>query len=96
MREIPSIEQELCRIFVEDLNLPAPSPQTDLFETGALDSLSFVDLLYHLEQRFGLEVSLDDLEFENFQSLERIAHFILGEQTDAGASHGRTEAAKID
>lgn len=88
MRETTSVERELCRIFEEELNLPAPSPETDLFATGALDSLSFVDLLFHLENRFDLKVSLDDLEFENFQSVERMARFILEEQGAPGAAAG--------
>lgn len=70
------LRERIARIFVTQMNLTAPSPDTDLFETGVLDSLSFVTLLAHLEEEFGLTTSLDDLEFDNFRTIARIAGFV--------------------
>jgi len=67
---------EVARFFSERLNVSVSSPDTDLFETGILDSLSFVDLLFYLEQEFGLQVSPEELELETFRSLGRIASFV--------------------
>jgi len=67
---------EITSVFEKEMHLKVPSPETDLFESGVLDSMAFVDLLLHLEQRFGLEVSLEDLELGNFRSIARIAELV--------------------
>jgi len=68
-------EQIVC-LFADALHLEVPAADADLFETGILDSLAFVELLLQLEQRFGVIASVDDLELENFKSVERIADFV--------------------
>lgn len=55
-----------------------PSSDADLFETGVLDSIGFVELLAALEQEFGFVFQLDDLEIDNFRSVRTIAMFIGG------------------
>jgi acyl carrier protein len=76
MSEAASLEGQLARIFEQKLNLVVPSFDADLFETRGLDSLAFVDLLLCLEKEFGLKVSLEDLELDNFRSIARLAKFI--------------------
>jgi acyl carrier protein len=66
----------IVRLFVEKLHLEVPSIDTDLIETGVMDSLTFVDLLVQLEHAFGIQVSLQDLEFEHFRSIAAIAEFV--------------------
>jgi acyl carrier protein len=78
MGETDSIKHGIVRLFASRMNLQVPSSDTDLFETGVLDSLTFVELLLLLEQEFGVKTSLEDLEFENFRSIEKIAVFVLG------------------
>lgn len=70
------LRDRIARIFVTDMNLTVPSDDTDLFETGIVDSLSFVTLLAQLEEEFGLTTSLDDLEFDNFRTIARVAEFV--------------------
>lgn len=70
------LRDRIARIFATEMNLTVPSDDTDLFETGIVDSLSFVTLLAQLEEEFGLTTSLDDLEFDNFRTIARIAEFI--------------------
>jgi acyl carrier protein len=55
-----------------------PSSDADLFETGVLDSIGFVELLAALEQEFGFVFQLDDLEVDNFRSVRAIAAFLGG------------------
>lgn len=76
MSEPVSLEAQLAGIFERKLNLVVPSFDVDLFETGGLDSLAFVELLLCLEKEFGLKVSLEDLELDNFRSIARLAKFI--------------------
>ena len=55
-----------------------PSCEADVFDTGVLDSIGFVELLAALEQEFGFVFQLDDLEMDNFRSVRAIAAFIDG------------------
>ena len=67
---------ELTALFATNLGVDVPSPETDLLETGRLDSLGVVELLFQLEQRFGIRIDPDDLEVDHFRSLAAIAAFI--------------------
>ena len=70
------LADRIAAIFQEALHLDPPPSDLDLFDTGVLDSLAFVELLLRLEQDFGVAVSVDDLELENFRTIERIAAFV--------------------
>jgi D-alanine--poly(phosphoribitol) ligase subunit 2 len=48
----------------------------DLIGTGLLDSLALVELLAQLEEVFGVSISADDLELEDFRSIASIAGFV--------------------
>ena len=76
MSECHQILQQIATLFTEQLHLEVSSPETDLIDTGILDSLKFVELMMQLEQRFGTRVELNDLEPDNFRTLRRIAEFI--------------------
>lgn len=66
-------EERIRRIFLEQLALEVPSADTDLFETGVVDSLTFVELLFHLEQEFGRRIALEELELSDLQTISGIA-----------------------
>ena len=78
MAGTPDLKDRLASLFQEALNLEVPSCETDLFETGVLDSLMFVELLLLLEREFGVTTGVDDLEVDNFKTLARIAAFVDG------------------
>jgi acyl carrier protein len=63
-----------------------PAVDADVFESGVLDSLAFVDLLAALEREFGIAIALDDLEIDHFRSVARIADFVAARQGAADAS----------
>jgi acyl carrier protein len=67
---------QIAAFFSERLNLTVSSPTQDLFETGVLDSMAFVDLVMHLEQQFDIRISTDELEPDNFRSVAKIAGFV--------------------
>jgi methoxymalonate biosynthesis acyl carrier protein len=69
-------ERAVAQLFLERLEVGVPSGDTDLFETGILDSLRFVELLAALEERFGMRVSVEELELDDFRTLSRIAAFV--------------------
>jgi acyl carrier protein len=78
MPDAVTAERRISDLFVGKLGLDIPSRETDLFETGALDSMAFVELLALLEEEFGVAVSLDEIDIDSFRSIERIAAFVAG------------------
>lgn len=74
------VVNRIARLFPEQLEVEAPAPDTDLFETGVLDSLRFVDLLAALEEAFGVRVSIEELEIDDFRTLSRIADFVAAKR----------------
>ena len=74
--ELSHIQRRVEVIFAEKLNLVVPEVDTDLFATGVLDSLSFVELLMELEREWGTKIGLANLDLMNFVSIARIAVFL--------------------
>lgn len=93
MPELASLENRIAGIFEDKLNLAVPSPDVDLFAAGGLDSLLFVELLFALEREFAIRVSLEDLELENFQSIARIAEFVVNYHE---SKRGKGEPCALD
>ena len=81
MSDANGLCEQIATLFSGTLNLDVPSVDTDLFETGVLDSLAFVDLVLALERKFGVTTCLDDLEVDNFRSIARIAEFVMARET---------------
>jgi len=71
---------KITALFRDKLELDVPSPETDLLQPGLMDSLKFVDLLVHLEQEFGLTISVENLDVEDVRSLTRIADFVRSQR----------------
>ncbi len=77
MIEHHGVHQKLTELFAKKLSLEVSSVDTDLVGTGLLDSLALVELLAQLEETFGVSISTDDLELENFRSIASIAGFVV-------------------
>ena len=50
--------------------------ETSLMEEGIMDSTGILELLFFLEETFGISVEDDELVPENMDSLQNIAKFI--------------------
>jgi len=74
-REQPdeALVEQLRDLFREALSVDVASPETDLIEAGLLDSLALVELLFQIEQRFSVDLALEELEVDNFRSLARLS-----------------------
>lgn len=77
---LAQLEQRLLAVFAERLHVSVPSADTELLESGLVDSLMLVELLAHLEEAFGVTVTAEDLEIENFRSVKRIARLVAAGQ----------------
>jgi acyl carrier protein len=56
------------------------TPESDLYSEG-LDSMALMQLILLLEQEFGIAIVPEDLDRENFSTLEKMAEFIFRKQS---------------
>jgi len=49
----------------------------DIFELGLVDSLFGLQLVNFVEQTFGIEVEGDDLDLDNFCSIDALTRFVV-------------------
>jgi len=82
------LHDRISNIFVQQLHIEPPSPETDLLEAGTIDSLTLVDLLALLEQEFSISIPLKDLDLGHFRSIARIAEFIRAQLPVSGVALG--------
>jgi peptidyl carrier protein len=82
---IDQVQQEVRALiedgFLElqpDLRLAADDP---LMESGALDSLEFIQLVYEVQEHFGIEVEDVEITPGNFGSIEAISAFVRRRST---------------
>lgn len=68
--------ERLRSLFLEHFHVEVPSPDTDLLETGMLDSLQLVDLLLLIEEEFGRRISLEAIELDDLRTLSRLAQLV--------------------
>ena len=76
MHATPALEQRVRDVFVRTLNVAPPADETDLIETGTIDSLALVELLVALEQEFGITVPFETLDIESFRTVATIAELV--------------------
>ncbi|HSN18149.1 MAG TPA: acyl carrier protein [Gammaproteobacteria bacterium] len=76
MSEPHSALSRINDLFEHTLGLPAPGPDTDLFDSGSIDSLDFAELLIKLEEEFGFHVSFEEMDMDRFRSMSRIAGYL--------------------
>jgi len=81
------IEAQVSELFSEVMHVDVPSVDTDLFETGILDSQRFVELLLHVERKFKTQIDIENFEIENFRCIEKIASLILRQNSENGMAH---------
>jgi len=76
MTEVDKIQGLITNILVGKVYLEVPSPTTDLMKAGLLDSITLVELIVGIEEQFGIQVPLEEIEIEHFRSVEAIADFV--------------------
>ncbi|HEX7309089.1 acyl carrier protein [Lentzea sp.] len=73
---------------IELLGITELPPETDLVDSGVLNSLSMVGLIAKLERRFDISIGKEDLDLANFQSPLALARMV-GRKTAGPAEAGR-------
>jgi D-alanine--poly(phosphoribitol) ligase subunit 2 len=78
-----AIIDRLGALFVECLRIEPPPPETDLFESGTIDSLQLVELLLQLERRFGVQITIENLDLDKLRTLSGIAGLVAAHQSSS-------------
>jgi D-alanine--poly(phosphoribitol) ligase subunit 2 len=88
LTDVNAVIERISTVFAESFHIEVPSPDTDLLESGILDSFQFVELLVQLEQRFGLRIKIDDIDLDDLRTLSRIARLVAanGGAVDSSAA----------
>lgn len=84
-----AVIERLRALFLECFHIDVPSLDTDLLETGMLDSLQLVELLLQIERQFGFRIAIAEIDLDDLRSLARIARLLAGR---TGAAHAPAPA----
>jgi acyl carrier protein len=86
MAEVGGTLQELIRNYVlESVNIAEIENDCDLFESGIVNSLFAIELMTFLEKTFEIKVTMDDLDMDNFKTINASSEFVRRKKEEAGA-----------
>ena len=77
---IDSTKETIRNFILESINIPDLNDDDNLFESGIVNSLFAVQLMTFLEKSFNLEVTMDDLSMDNFESVAATSSFVERKQ----------------
>ncbi len=69
------VTEEIVRILCAQI-LTEVEPDTDLIESGVLDSVGVVRLLAEIEEHFGVSLAIEDLGIEDIRSIASLAELV--------------------
>jgi D-alanine--poly(phosphoribitol) ligase subunit 2 len=67
---------DIRSVLREHLSVVVELPDADLLESGLVDSIGLVELILQLEDRFGVSLPMDELEIDDFRSINTMADLI--------------------
>lgn len=75
--EHSKLPQDIIRSYIlENISIPALDDDFDIFEAGIVNSLFSIELMTFLEKAFNIKVTMDDLDMENFKSVNATSQFV--------------------
>lgn len=75
--ENAALPQDIIRHYIlENVSIPALDDDFDIFEAGIVNSLFAIELMTFLEKTFSIKVTMDDLDMENFKSVNATSEFV--------------------
>lgn len=81
-------------LFVDDDHLLTDNDS--LLANGVVDSIGIMELVEFVSTQFGLEVSVKDINQENFDSIARLANYIRRRQSEReGWDQAETSVAEV-
>lgn len=80
MSETDLVEKLHAYFKAEALSDEELTDESPLLESGILDSLAIVKLLTFLEESFGVEITDDEFDPDNFESVAAIAELVAAKK----------------
>ena len=71
------IKEAVRNFILSSISIANLDDDDNLFESGIVNSLFAVQLMTFIEKTFSIEVGMDDLDIENFKSLNATAAFVV-------------------
>lgn len=71
------VKETVKRFILNSINIRHLDDDDNLFESGIVNSLFAVQLMTFIEKTFAIEVGMDDLDIENFKSLNAATAFVV-------------------
>lgn len=90
-----AITDDIRAFFASSLDGQVPGDSDDVFALGYVNSLFALQLVTYVESRFHLTITPEDLDLDNFRTIERIAAFVVGKQGAAVTSHGAAAESPV-
>jgi len=75
--EANGIKETVKRFILSSINFTHLDDDDNLFESGIVNSLFAIQLMTFIEKAFSIEVEMDDMDIENFKSLNATTAFVL-------------------
>ncbi|MBA3375314.1 MAG: hypothetical protein H0U00_05805 [Actinobacteria bacterium] len=77
-----TITERIYEILADVAEIDVSSDDADLLESGRIDSLSLVELIFALELDFGILLPLEELDVEDFRTARSIAQLVASVSAD--------------
>ena len=71
------VRETVTNFLLSSINIGNLNNDDNLFESGIVNSLFAVQLMTFLEKTFALEIGMDDLDIENFKSVNATTAFVV-------------------
>jgi methoxymalonate biosynthesis acyl carrier protein len=75
--EEKKVRETVTHFLLSSINIQNLNDDDNLFESGIVNSLFAVQLMTFLEKIFAMEIGMDDLDIENFKSVNATTAFVL-------------------
>jgi len=74
--ENESIKGSIRNFISKSVNISNVDENEDLFDSGIVNSLFSIQLVTFVEKTFGINVTVDDLDIDNFKSVNSLNRFV--------------------
>ncbi|MCP5046297.1 MAG: acyl carrier protein [bacterium] len=79
--EDSTVPRDIIRNYImENVNMSELDNDLDIFETGVVNSLFAIELMTFLEKAFSIKVTMDDLDMDNFKTVNATSDFVQRKQ----------------
>jgi len=81
--QLQRVKQVLREFILDSINIRNLGDDDDLFESGIVNSLFAVQWMTFIEKKFKIEIGVEDLDIQNFKSLNAATAFVMRQNGSA-------------